>query len=278
MHSSIHTLLQHAEMKMTAYDLHSRSSLEQYNRTLPCYIISYHKRGCAKFRMGETVYHIGPETVLCIPPGILHDHYKDSSEETKFLWWHFTYQLPGCIDVLKLFKLPLTFKLNDTAYFEQVFHQFIEATKRQDLFSRAILRQAKALELLYIVLENAVSMRENEESGQATNLFYDVLTDILQHPEHPISLRDLSTQLHMHPTYISNRFKELYQLTPLQFQQEVRIRKAKTWLLTTGMNVTEISEKLGYPDVQSFSKVFKSKTQSSPMRYRLNRKGGDMHP
>ncbi len=272
MQASLHTLLRHAELKMTSYDYHVKDNLHVLNRKLPCYIISYHKRGGAKLRLEDRVYPIDPGTVICVPPEAEHDHYKDSSEETEFLWWHFTFQLPGGIDALKLFRLPVVFSLQNTEYFEQVFFQFMEASSRNDLLSQAILRQVKALELLYIILDSVVTVSEDDRGNDPGQPFHSVMSAILNYPERPISLKELAEQLHMHPTYISNRFKSLYRLTPLQFQQEVRIGQARKWLLSTGMTVGEISDRLGYSDVQSFSKAFKTKTNVSPMVYRSSSK------
>ncbi|SFF04639.1 hypothetical protein SAMN05428981_11373 [Bacillus sp. OV194] len=75
--------------------------------------------------MGETTYSISPGTVTLIPPYVEHDHYKVSNEETVFIWCHFTFQIANVINVLELYKLPITFRLKNSIEFERVFFQFM---------------------------------------------------------------------------------------------------------------------------------------------------------
>jgi len=47
------------------------------------------------------------------------------------------------------------------------------------------------------------------------------------------------------------------------------IEKAKEKLSTTALSISEISFALGFEHSQSFSKLFRSKTNLSPMEFRL---------
>ena len=49
---------------------------------------------------------------------------------------------------------------------------------------------------------------------------------------------------------------------------EVLIEKAKELLSTTNLSVSEIAYSLGFEFPQSFNKLFKNKTQVSPMEFR----------
>lgn len=74
--------------------------------------------------------------------------------------------------------------------------------------------------------------------------------------------------LHKSPKTLSNIFSKMYQKSPLQFIQERLILEAKRLLLYTDKPVKEIGYEIGFEDIQSFSRFFKSKEKISPSEYR----------
>jgi len=68
--------------------------------------------------------------------------------------------------------------------------------------------------------------------------------------------------------YLSNLLKTLTGKSTQQHIQEKIIEKAKEQLSTTGLSVSEITYGLGFDYPQSFSKLFKAKTQLAPLEFR----------
>lgn len=63
----------------------------------------------------------------------------------------------------------------------------------------------------------------------------------------------------------------LRNLTGQNTQQHIHnhlIEKAKDLLTTTNLSVSEIAYRFGFEYPQSFSKLFKSKTNETPLKYR----------
>jgi AraC family transcriptional regulator, arabinose operon regulatory protein len=98
--------------------------------------------------------------------------------------------------------------------------------------------------------------------------FLGMLTKIVQYPERALSLRQMAKELHMHPTYVCNRFKDLFGTSPIQAQKELKIQKAQKLLQTTELSITEISQILGFSEIQNFTRLFKSRVHVSPLAYR----------
>ncbi|MCF2443976.1 helix-turn-helix transcriptional regulator [Dyadobacter sp. CY345] len=82
------------------------------------------------------------------------------------------------------------------------------------------------------------------------------------------SVSYLAGQLHVSSDYLSGLLKTLTGLTTQQHIHEKLIEKAKQQLSTTNLSVSEIAYKLGFEHPQSFSKLFKSKTNQSPLAFR----------
>ncbi len=78
----------------------------------------------------------------------------------------------------------------------------------------------------------------------------------------------ISDQLHVSPTYLRSLLKTLTGLNTQQHIHEKLIEKAKEKLSTTGLTVSEIAYELGFEHLQSFSKLFKTKTNLSPLAFR----------
>ena len=78
----------------------------------------------------------------------------------------------------------------------------------------------------------------------------------------------ISEKLNVSPNYLSGLLKALTGQSTQQLIHEKLIEKAKEKLSTTSLSVAEIAYELGFNHPQSFSKLFKSKTNFSPLEFR----------
>src|SRR6218665_589198 len=82
------------------------------------------------------------------------------------------------------------------------------------------------------------------------------------------SVQYLSDEFNMSPHYMRSLLKTLTGQTTQQQIHEKLIEKAKEKLSTTELSVSEIAYELGFEHSQSFSKLFKAKTEISPLEFR----------
>ncbi|RNI28690.1 helix-turn-helix domain-containing protein [Rufibacter latericius] len=78
----------------------------------------------------------------------------------------------------------------------------------------------------------------------------------------------VSEKLNLSPNYLSDMLRSLTGQSTQQHIQHKLIEKAKESLSTTSLTVSEIAYQLGFEYPQSFSKLFKSKTNLSPLEFR----------
>lgn len=78
----------------------------------------------------------------------------------------------------------------------------------------------------------------------------------------------LSGQLNLSPGYLSDMLRSLIGKSAKQYIHDKLIEKAKEKLSATPLSVSEIAYQLGFEHSQSFSKLFKSKTNLSPLEFR----------
>jgi AraC-like DNA-binding protein len=84
----------------------------------------------------------------------------------------------------------------------------------------------------------------------------------------PPSVQYIAGQLHISPNYLSDMLRAHTGQNTKQHVQTKLLDKAKELLTTTSLSVAEIAYRLGFEFPQSFNKLFKSKTNVSPLEYR----------
>ncbi|NJB72409.1 AraC-like DNA-binding protein [Saonia flava] len=82
------------------------------------------------------------------------------------------------------------------------------------------------------------------------------------------SVQSIAENLNVSPNYLSGLLKSLTGQSTQQHIHEKLIAKAKEQLSTTQLSVGEIAYELGFEHPQSFSKLFKSKVNLSPLEFR----------
>lgn len=82
------------------------------------------------------------------------------------------------------------------------------------------------------------------------------------------SVNYVAEQLNVSPGYLTGLLKSLTGQSTQQHIHDKLIEKAKEKLSTTNLSVSEIAYELGFEHPQSFSKLFKTKTNFSPLEFR----------
>ena len=82
------------------------------------------------------------------------------------------------------------------------------------------------------------------------------------------TVKYISDKLNVSPNYLSDMLRTLTGQNAQQHIHNKLIERAKEALTTTALSVGEIAFRLGFEHPQSFSKLFKNKTEQSPLEFR----------
>lgn len=85
------------------------------------------------------------------------------------------------------------------------------------------------------------------------------------------NLSSMAAYCHLSTDYFSHLFKDATGLSPISYLNQLRIEKAKEFLMTENMNISEVAILTGYKDPLYFSKAFKKATGLSPKMFHGNR-------
>jgi AraC-like DNA-binding protein len=85
-----------------------------------------------------------------------------------------------------------------------------------------------------------------------------------------LTVEYLAQHLHVSPRYLSDMLRSLTGQNAQQHIHEKLIERAKEFLSTSHLTVAEIAYQLGFEHPQSFSKIFKRKTNVTPLEFRAS--------
>jgi AraC-like DNA-binding protein len=80
----------------------------------------------------------------------------------------------------------------------------------------------------------------------------------------------IADQLHLSPKYLSTLLSTVTGQSTQQYIHEKLIEVAKEKLSTTSLSVAEVAYQLGFKHAQSFNRLFKTKTNQSPLEFRAS--------
>lgn len=136
-----------------------------------------------------------------------------------------------------------------------------------------------------LVVKNALEMRSNLRktllSGREVNLsgvqVHDRDKEILEKStaiinenieNESFNVEDLAEKLGMSKTLVYLKHKKLLDLSPKEYIQMLRFKRAIELMLGTGYSISEIAYKVGFSDPNYFSKAFKKVYHKTPTQYR----------
>jgi AraC-like DNA-binding protein len=104
--------------------------------------------------------------------------------------------------------------------------------------------------------------------ARVTDRFLAVQQVIHSRMGEPLRLADLARAAGLHPTYFSDRFREVVGVRPLEYLTRRRLERAQDLLLSSTASVKQVAAEVGIPDAAYFTRVFSRLYQMSPTRFR----------
>ncbi|MBN2580473.1 MAG: AraC family transcriptional regulator [Pirellulales bacterium] len=121
------------------------------------------------------------------------------------------------------------------------------------------------------VIGIAGAMRDVEKAGDVLASYRrlePVLTHLFTRYEAKIDFHRLARLVPLSLSQLDRRFKRLFQLSPQQFLQRVRVHAACRMLSSTDQRISQIALQIGYYDQSYFTKQFQRRTGMTPLAYR----------
>ena len=113
-------------------------------------------------------------------------------------------------------------------------------------------------------LEATQDTRQQAENALVNSIIYYIQGNLDKAP----SLSVLCSQFSVGRTYLSRIFKEATGNSPVNFWLHAKMKEAKKLIREENLNVTQISDALGFSSIHHFTRMFKRITGLSPTAYK----------
>lgn len=145
---------------------------------------------------------------------------------------------------------------------------------------KSILRERKQklayyseAELAYLSAFNASMLRYmpvSPVSDQGFSTVHTILHYCSVHYREPLTLAKLSSELHIHRSYISVIFSQRLRISFNDYLNSLRIDDARRLLSDTDDTITSISAAVGFETIRTFNRAFQRICGMTPSKYRDN--------
>jgi AraC family transcriptional regulator of arabinose operon len=231
-----------------------------YNRMY--YIIDGKCRIC----IGEREFIASAGQLFLIPAGTPLSYCRISGERLVKFWCHFSAKV-GHFELFQLIEFPPYFQVerHEQDDLRMVFDRLLKAKKQiQDITSPLKVHNCLTDLMIYLT-DHASPIMLNTTT--ASSYYSQIHNYIEEHLSESLTLEKLASAFHYSPNYFIRYFKSMFNLSPHQYINKVRLEKGQRMLAHTETSICKIAENLGMKPIH-FTKMFKQATSLSPTDYR----------
>jgi AraC-like DNA-binding protein len=241
-------------------------------RTLDEYQIVYITRGRGVFEgKGVRRQMIEAGDAFVLFPGVWHRYAPDPKTGWDEQWIGFNGALAERLLSAPFFSPSKpVLRIGADEALRQCFIALVDAVERNPAgtpYSNA----GQIVRILGLIQERVQCVGAN---GRGKDVVYEAQNRILQQATRPIDFAALAREFGVSYTAFRRAFKRQTGVAPAQYQNTIRINRARDLLAATGLTVSEIATQTGFDTVFYFSRAFKKKTGLTPSAYRARAASG----
>lgn len=195
-------------------------------------------------------------------PNQIYEYHADPDEPWHYFW--IILMGPRASSILNKYGLA-----NDAETFQFYFrNNFVEACK-QLLNSSDVIVSHEFLSGLLTMLLSYIQTEPVPVPDNQSRLHVEHAMNLIDNNYHlKIKVSDIADRLFLDPGYLYNIFIKYAGISPKEYLNTVRIKKACELLSGSDYLISEVARSVGYDDPFQFSKFFKSRLGTSPLDYR----------
>ncbi|MEI8245026.1 MAG: AraC family transcriptional regulator [Lentisphaerota bacterium] len=257
-------------------------------RKLLDYLAVYIGSGYGVFSVNRQEFEVAADDLIWIPPDTPH-WMRGTSDEMHCIYLHFDLLydpershwnavMPGGMMDLKKYSVRMHPAVNDPviqqwqgkiiddappnikSLFRKICH--IHKNFPWQRLSQAGLFMQMLEEILIVTAEHS------EQRAPHAATMRQAVAYLQKHLDKELNIDDMAAGFKMSSSYFRKMFKSAYGISPRTMHRELRMWRAGEMLAYSGLNVSEVADRLGFSNVQNFSRAFKDVTSNCPISYR----------
>ena len=143
--------------------------------------------------------------------------------------------------------------------------------------ARSIMECKKLAYDFFILLterytKNILGEEDYKKQFKKLDTFHHILDYLDKNYKEDLSVADIATYFNMSTSYLAHFFKQSAQKSVIEYVNETRIIHAKIFLEKEDCPISEIALRVGFSDINYFSRKFKAITGMTPTEYKKSLK------
>lgn len=241
--------------------------------------VLYLAKGSGFHVIDANKYEINPPCIFFMSPGQAHKIEFSSDIEGYIFIFTAEFYLINQINQNRLIEFPFFFTIRqdnpplalvnreDVVFLERLFEKGISEIKKGEHYSVELLRS-----ILDLILTSSSILYKTGENTLTKGKGHIVVKKFFQLVEENYqqnySVTEYADMLAITPNHLTQTVSQLTGKTSSQIIKTKQILEIKRLLVHTNLTVSEIANRLNFPDQSYFTKFFKRETGISPLQYR----------
>ena len=228
----------------------------------PCFIIEYIVSGSGFLEINGEKYKLSAGDAYIIHPADRCEYYADENDPYKKYWINF-YSGIFFLELLKAYNInERVYRNTDLSkYFEEIFKLENYSNLNDELY-------IPVSKILFSIIMDLAQSKKVDTKNPKEDLAYILKQRLNRSIAVPTSLEDIAKELYRSPNDLIRHFKKRYKVTPYAYLIRMRIERAKSLLINTERNISEIASYLCFSSEYHFSNAFKKNVGMCPKEYR----------
>lgn len=249
-----------------------------------CFEMTFVLRGSAVHAIGDMSYGMTEGALIVVSGMLSHAIIPDDD----FAAYRILFDKKLAEECFETFKEDLGFirmftlssaDVSDSSHFSRLFVSDAEnKTRFRILFEKLSAEYSRGGEDGAIMIKNLISelivltvrsFAERVANKRNINLLMATAGGYIEENlGNNIRVSGIAKMLNISTRHFNRAFKKFFDASPQEFITHLRINKAKSMLVFTTINITEIAAACGFYDCTHFCKIFRKQTGITPKEYR----------
>ena len=213
--------------------------------------------------IGDKVYLLQPGNLMFCPPMVYH------SSRSTGAWCHllnFSFEIAG---VMPMILKEGVFRLwpEEISELKNIVYRLRDAYLQDDLDEEMGAEAASALTSFILRMAKHHTPHNQLSNSRSSRLYQQVIETMQKTLYDNLSVQEIAIRNGISTTTVKDLFRNYAGVGPKKYYSDMRGVEALR-LLSGGMDIAEISEKLNYSSAGYFTNVFKKQFGAPPSRYR----------
>lgn len=202
-----------------------------------------------------------PGDAIVLEPGRFYQYYSEG--ETSYLWVHYT--------GFEAYSLTMSaFHTLNTKISIGIHKEIVDCFKK--MFREFIINDEAAQKITVCLLREIFALTDRYAGAGKKSMPLEAIEYIHGHYRDDIDIEELAAMEHMSCTTFRIVFKKHTGVSPNEYIIAQRVSEACRLLSQTNKSIRAIAAEIGYSDQYYFSRIFKKKVGTSPLKYRFIQK------